>query len=109
MGLDLPRMGWNRALYSVLGVIIQDLYAINSLGENIGAGETIAFKWPKTGWHKAAELGKSTDFIDEPRQWLPHPSLADALKADKNCLVGKWQKIAIGSCPSLRETPYFSI
>ncbi len=100
-GLDL--LEWDEtALLKRVGVIFQDFVRYQFIvGENIGAGDNDRFN-DQTGWQKAAELGKATDFIEELDKLATTLSLADGLKVDKNYQVVSGKK-SPWLAPSWRE------
>jgi ATP-binding cassette subfamily B protein len=92
-GLDL--LEWDEtALLKRVGVIFQDFVRYQFIvGENIGAGDNDRFN-DQTGWQKAAELGKATDFIDELDNGY-HTQLGRWFKGGQELSGGQWQKIAL--------------
>jgi ATP-binding cassette subfamily B protein len=92
-GLDL--LEWDEtALLKRVGVIFQDFVRYQFIvGENIGAGDNDRFN-DQTGWHKAAELGKATDFIEELDNGY-HTQLGRWFKGGQELSGGQWQKIAL--------------
>jgi ATP-binding cassette subfamily B protein len=92
-GLDL--LAWDEtALLKRVGVIFQDFVRYQFIvGENIGAGDNDRFH-DEEGWHKAAELGKATDFIDELDNGY-QTQLGRWFKGGQELSGGQWQKIAL--------------
>jgi ATP-binding cassette subfamily B protein len=92
-GLDL--LEWEEsALLKRVGVIFQDFVRYQFIvGENIGAGDNDRFN-DQTGWKKAAELGKATDFIDELEQGY-QTQLGRWFRGGQELSGGQWQKIAL--------------
>ena len=92
-GLDLQE--WEEsALLKRVGVIFQDFVRYQFIvGENIGAGDNDRFN-DQTGWKKAAELGKATDFIDELEQGY-QTQLGRWFRGGQELSGGQWQKIAL--------------
>jgi ATP-binding cassette subfamily B protein len=92
-GLDL--LEWDEtALLKRVGVIFQDFVRYQFIvGENIGAGDNDRFN-DQTGWQKAAELGKATDFIEELDNGY-HTQLGRWFKGGQELSGGQWQKIAL--------------
>jgi ATP-binding cassette subfamily B protein len=92
-GLDL--LEWDEtALLKRIGVIFQDFVRYQLIvGENIGAGDNDRFH-DEEGWHKAAELGKATDFIDELDNDY-QTQLGRWFKGGQELSGGQWQKIAL--------------
>jgi len=92
-GLNL--LEWEEsALLKRVGVIFQDFVRYQFIvGENIGAGDNDRFN-DQTGWKKAAELGKATDFIDELEQGY-QTQLGRWFRGGQELSGGQWQKIAL--------------
>ncbi|NLQ17698.1 ABC transporter ATP-binding protein [Marinomonas sp. M1K-6] len=92
-GLDL--LDWDEtALLKRVGVIFQDFVRYQfTVGENIGAGDNDRFT-DQTGWAKAAELGKATDFIRELEQGY-QTQLGRWFKGGQELSGGQWQKVAL--------------
>ncbi|RBO82375.1 ABC transporter ATP-binding protein [Marinomonas aquiplantarum] len=92
-GLDL--LEWDETtLLKRVGVIFQDFVRYQFIvGENIGAGDNDRFN-DLTGWQKAAELGKATDFIDQLESGY-HTQLGRWFKDGQELSGGQWQKIAL--------------
>ncbi|WP_369919594.1 ABC transporter ATP-binding protein [Marinomonas polaris] len=92
-GLDL--LEWEEsALLKRVGVIFQDFVRYQFIvGENIGAGDNDRFN-DQTGWKKAAELGKATDFIDQLENGY-QTQLGRWFRGGQELSGGQWQKIAL--------------
>jgi ATP-binding cassette subfamily B protein len=92
-GLDL--LEWDEtALLKRVGVIFQDFVRYQLIvGENIGAGDNDRFQ-DISGWQKAAELGKATDFIDQLENGY-NTQLGRWFKDGQELSGGQWQKIAL--------------
>lgn len=92
-GLDL--LEWDETtLLKRVGVIFQDFVRYQFIvGENIGAGDNDRFN-DESGWKKAAELGKATDFIKELEQGY-QTQLGRWFKGGQELSGGQWQKIAL--------------
>ncbi|MCZ2721397.1 ABC transporter ATP-binding protein [Marinomonas sp. 15G1-11] len=92
-GLDL--LEWDEtALLKRIGVIFQDFVRYQFIvGENIGAGDNDRFN-DETGWQKAADLGKATDFISELENGY-QTQLGRWFKGGQELSGGQWQKIAL--------------
>jgi ATP-binding cassette subfamily B protein len=92
-GLDL--LEWDESAFlKRVGVIFQDFVRYQFIvGENIGAGDNDRFN-DQTGWQKAAELGKATDFIEELDNGY-HTQLGRWFKGGQELSGGQWQKIAL--------------
>lgn len=92
-GLDLQL--WDAdSLRQRIGVIFQDFGRYQFLvGENIGAGDIGHFEDRKR-WHKAAEMGMASEFIDKlPKQY--DTQLGKWFKDGRELSGGQWQKIAL--------------
>lgn len=92
-GLDL--LEWDEtALLKRVGVIFQDFVRYQFIvGENIGAGDNDRFD-DESGWQKAAELGKATDFIDQLENGY-NTQLGRWFKGGQELSGGQWQKVAL--------------
>ncbi|MFT2097466.1 ABC transporter ATP-binding protein [Marinomonas sp. 2405UD66-6] len=92
-GLDL--IEWDEVtLLKRIGVIFQDFVRYQLIvGENIGAGDDARFQ-DESGWKKAAELGKATDFIDQLENGYK-TQLGRWFKDGQELSGGQWQKIAL--------------
>jgi len=92
-GLDLQL--WDAdSLRQRIGVIFQDFGRYQFLvGENIGAGDMGHFE-DRQRWHKAAEMGMASEFIDKlPQQY--DTQLGKWFKDGRELSGGQWQKIAL--------------
>ncbi len=92
-GLDLQ--DWDETtLRRRIGVIFQDFARYQLLvGENIGAGDEVAFE-DEGRWRRAAAQGLAADFIDQ----LPSgyaTQLGKWFKDGRELSGGQWQKIAL--------------
>lgn len=92
---SLDLLEWEEsALLKRVGVIFQDFVRYQFIvGENIGAGDNDRFN-DQTGWKKAAELGKATNFIDELENGY-QTQLGRWFRGGQELSGGQWQKIAL--------------
>jgi ATP-binding cassette subfamily B protein len=92
-GLDLA--DWDEAvLRRRIGVIFQDFARYQMLvGENIGAGDELAFE-DEARWRSAAAQGLAADFVDQlPKGY--QTQLGKWFKDGRELSGGQWQKIAL--------------